>query len=111
VVPALHSLIIHGRNDVEHILQILFDSHVSLKKLSLKQCRLGADDTALLTNFVALYPDLEGLSLEDCDPIMSASYSVIPRLKKLSELNLIYCQVRYVYVKLLETDVCTCEHM
>jgi hypothetical protein len=106
VAPALHSLIIRGREDAVHILEILFDSHVDLRKLMLNSCNLGKDSTGLLTNIVALYPDLEVLSLEGCRPITSAAYCLIPRLKKLSDLNLSHCEVDYVYVKLLETHVC-----
>jgi hypothetical protein len=91
--------------------EILFDSHVDIRKLILKNCNLGKDVTGLLDNIVALYPDLEALSLEGCYPLTSTAYFIIPRLKKLSELNLSYCQVNYVYVNLLETDVCIHEHI
>jgi hypothetical protein len=111
VAPALHSLIISGRKDAAHVVEILFDRHVDLRKLILKNCNLGKNVIGLLDNIVALYPDLEGLSLEGCYPLPSAGYCLIARLKKLSELNLSYCKVHCVYVKLLQTDVCICEHM
>jgi len=60
---------------------------------------------------VALYPDLEVLSLESCHPLTSTGYSLIPRLKKLSELNVSDCEVDYVYVKLLEMHVFIRKHM
>jgi len=108
--PALHSLIIQERKDATQILEFLFHCH-GLRKLILKFCGLGEDSTALLANIVALYPDLEVLSLEGCRPLTSAGYCLIPHLKKLSELNLSHCQVDYVYVKLLETHVCICHRM
>jgi hypothetical protein len=111
VAPALHSVTISKREDAARILKILFDSHVDLRKLILKHCNLGYDVTGILTNIVALYPELEALSLQCCIPLHSAAYTVIPRLKKLSELNLSYCEVHYVYVKLLQAKVCVCEHM
>ena len=55
---------------------------------------------------MALYPNLEVLSLQGCEPLTSAAYCLIPRLKKLSELDLSHCEVDYVCVKLLETHVC-----
>jgi hypothetical protein len=111
VAPALHSLIISQRDDVVRILGTLFDSHVYLRKLIMKHCKLGEDGTGILSKIVAFYPDLEALSLIYCRPLHSAAYSVIPRLKKLSELNLSYCEVCYVYVKLLKTNGCICKHM
>jgi hypothetical protein len=104
VAPALHSLSIHDRKDAVRILGTLFHSHVDLRKLILKYCNLGKDSTGIITNIVAFYPDLETLSLARCYPITSAVYTLIPRLKKLSELNLSHCQVHYV-VKLLQTDI------
>jgi hypothetical protein len=101
VAPALHSLIIRRRDDAAHILKILFDNHVHLRKLILKHCNLGYESTGIVTKIVALYPELEALSLKGCIPLSFAAYALIPRLKKLSELNLSYCQVHYVYVKLL----------
>jgi hypothetical protein len=104
VAPALHSLIVCQRKDAARILEILFDSHVDIRKLILKRCNLSKNRTDVfnllenrtdvLTTFVNLYPDLEVLSLEGCYPITSVGYSVIPRLKKLSELNLKDCEVR-----------------
>jgi hypothetical protein len=46
-----------------------------------------------LANIVALYPDLDVLVLEACDPLTHAGYSLIPRLQKLSGLNLSHCKV------------------
>ena len=109
--PALHSLVICERKDVADILEFLNHIHGYLRKLSLEYCWFGEGSTGLLGNVVALYPDLEFLSLEGCCPITSADYCLISRLKKLSELNLTNCQVDYVCVKLLETHVCVCEHM
>jgi hypothetical protein len=111
VAPALHSLIIRERKDASHILQILFDSHVDLRKLIMKDCNLGDDATGILKKIVALYPELEALVLKGCYPLHSAAYSVIPHLKKLSELILSHYRVHYEYVKQLQTDVCICEHM
>ena len=91
--PALHSLIIRQRVDVADILEFLKHIHGDLSKLILKDCFLGEDSTGLLANIVASYPDLEGLSLEGSYPITSAGHCLIPRLKKLSELNLSWCQV------------------
>jgi hypothetical protein len=94
VAPALHSLNICERNDVVRILKILFDSPVDIRKLNLKRCNPGKDRDNILTTIVDLCPDLEALSLENCDGIKG--YSLISRLKKLSELNLsdIYVSVR-----------------
>jgi len=78
----------------------------------LNYCWLGEDGTGLLANIVDLYyPDLEGLSLEGCRPLTYADYCLIPRLKKLSELELSNCQVCYENVKQLETHVSIREHM
>jgi hypothetical protein len=103
--PSLHSLIVSHREDVADILKYLFHSHNDLRKLILKNCKLGEDGTGLLANIVALYPDLEVLSLECCSRLTSSAYRFIPSLKKLSELNLTLCEVQYMYVKLLETHV------
>jgi hypothetical protein len=100
VAPALHSLSISDREDVERIVGILFDSHVDIRKLVMVRCKLGEDSTGILTKIVAWYPDLEALSLVNCRPFQSAAYCLIPRLKKLSELDLLDCEVHYVYVKL-----------
>jgi hypothetical protein len=96
---------------VVRIVETLSDSHVDLRKLILKACNLGKDVSGILNKIVALYPDLEALSLDGCEPIGSADYCLIARLKKLSEVNLSYCQVHYVYVKLLQTIFCVRRHM
>ena len=96
MAPALHSLIIHDHVTSDDILQFLLHKHVDLKKLILKNCWLGEDDTGLLANIVDFYPDLEGLSLRACSPLKSADYCLLPRLKKLTELNLSHCEVHYV---------------
>jgi len=96
MAPALHSLIIREREDAADILQYLCQKHVDLRKLILYACCLGEDITGLLAKIVDLYPDLEGLSLADCQPLAYADYCLIPRLKKLSELKLSYCEVHYV---------------
>ena len=93
MAPALHSLIIRERWDAADILEFLFSICGYLRKLILKQCCLCEDGTGLLANIVALYPDLEVLSLETCFKITSDGYCLIPRLKKLSELDLSYCGV------------------
>ena len=106
VAPALHSLIIREREDAALIVEYLFHIRGYLRKLILDGCWLGQDSTGLLDNIVDLYPDLEVLSLEGCYPLISAGFSLIPRLKKLSELKLSFCEVHYVCVKLLDTHVC-----
>jgi hypothetical protein len=108
VAPALDSLIIFGRKDVADILEFLNHTH-DLRKLILKCCWFGANGTGLLANIVSLFPDLEGLSLYNCHPLTLDCYSLIPRLKKLSELTLSDSKVHYVCVKLLKTHVCICE--
>jgi hypothetical protein len=111
VGPALHSLIIHGWEDVERLVGTLFDSHVDLRKLILDDCYLGDDVTGILTKIVARYLNLEVLSLEGCYPFPSATYCLILCLKKLSELNLSHCKVHYVYVnchRLMFVYVNTC---
>jgi len=92
VAPALHSLTICKREDVADIVKFLSHIHGNLRKLILEYCHLGEDSTDLLANIVALYPDLEVLSLEGCLGLTSAGYHFIPRLKKLSELSLSYCK-------------------
>jgi hypothetical protein len=104
--PALHSLFVHKRNDAARILEFLFHKPGDLRKLILERCWLGEDGTGLLENIVALYPDLEVLSLKYCRQLTPASYGLIPRLKKLSELNLSNWEVHYIYVKVLETHIC-----
>ena len=103
--PALHSLIIRVRRDAADILEFLFHIRGYLRRLILENCYLGKDSTGLLENIVELYPDLEILSLQDCYPHSSAAYSLIPRLKKLSELNLSNSRVNYLYFNLSYTDV------
>jgi hypothetical protein len=99
VAPALRSLIIRERDDAAHILGIVFDGHVDLRKLILRFLFRGEDATGILTNIVTLYPDLEALSLERCSPVTSAGYHLIAQLKKLSELKLVDCEVHCVCVK------------
>ena len=96
--PALHSLIVRWRNDVADILGFLNPIQGGLRKLILDRCNLGDDSTGLLANIVALYPDLEVLSLEGCSKFTPAGYRLIARLKKLSELNLSTFGVDYVCV-------------
>jgi hypothetical protein len=103
VAPALHSFIIRERKDAAHILENLFDSHVDLRKLILESCNLGDNATGILNKIVALYPELEALSLEGCYPLYSNDYSVIPRLKKLSELKLLHNGVYYVKLNCYRT--------
>jgi len=109
--PALDSLIISDREDVADILEFLNHIQGNLRKLILECSWLGGDGDGLLANIVALYPDLEGLSLQRCHSLTSAGYHLIPHLKKLSELKLSHCQVHYLCVKLLETHVCIHECM
>ena len=112
MAPALHSLTIRDRNDAEHILQLLLNIRGLRKLRILKGCWLFYGNiTGLFANIVALYPDLEVLSLAVHHELTSASYHLIPRLKKLSELNVGFPKVYYVCVKLLETHVCIREHM
>jgi hypothetical protein len=105
--PALHSLIVRNREDVADILKFLFPARGYLRKLILKHCWYRVNTTGLLASIVALYPDLEVLSLVGCRPPMSDDFCLIAHLKKLSELNLSCCEVHYV--KLLETRVCVRE--
>ena len=109
--PALHSLIIRVRNDAADNLEFMFHIRGYLKGLILEYCYLGKDSTGLLANIVALYPDLEILSLRGCYPLSSAAYCLIPCLKKHSELDLANCKVNYIYVNLSYTHVCICEHI
>ena len=80
------------------ILEYLCHNGGYLRKLDLMFCELGEDSTGLLTNIVTLFPDLEALTMNNCRPLTSAGYCLIPRLEKLSELILTDCQVDYVYV-------------
>ena len=112
MAPALHSLIVRKRMDAADILGFLFHNHCKLRKLRLEHCWLGKDGSGLLATFVDLYPDLVGLSLSYCRPLRPDSYDHIQRLKKLSELKLSpNCQVNYMYVNLLQSHVCICEHI
>ena len=112
MAPALHSLTIRGRNDAAHILELLLKNIRGLRKLGiLEGCCLYENITGLFANIVALNPDLEVLSLDGYHELTSASYHLIPRLKKLSELNVGCAEVYYMCVKLLETHVCIREHM
>jgi hypothetical protein len=109
--PALHSLIIHECMDVEYILGFLKHNHVDLRKPILEYCFRVKNGTGLLTYIVAFYRDLEVLSLAGCHQLAFGDYHLIPRLKKLSELNHLGCEVHYVCVKVLETHVSICAHM
>ena len=80
------------------ILEFLNPIQGGLRKLILEHCSLGDNSTGLLANIVALYPDLDVLSLEGCRQLTPAFYHLIPRLKKLSELNPFFCEVDYVCV-------------
>jgi len=100
VAPALHSLIIIDREDVADILEFLNHTHGDLRKLSIKSCSLGEDSTDLLANIVALYPDLEVLSLRNINGLKSDDYFLLAQLKKLSELDFYSLfQVDYMYVQ------------
>ena len=94
--PSLYSLIIRGRHDVADILK--FPDHIQrdLRKLILERCWIGLNSTSSLNNIVKLYPDLEVLSLQRCHPLTPDDYCLIPQLKKLSELQISYCQVDYI---------------
>jgi len=105
----MHLLIIRQRKDAVHILKIVFHKHLNIRKLILKGCWLGESSNGLLANIVDLYPDLDGLSLVDRGPLTPASYGLIPRLKKISELELSDWEVNYLCVKLLETHISICE--
>jgi len=98
VAPALHSLTIcrHGR--VADILKFLVNEHIDLRKLIMKNCDLREGTPGILANFMDLYQDLEGLSLEGCTLFVSGVFCHIARLKKLSELNLSVFLVQYVCV-------------
>jgi len=97
--PALHSLTIDTREDVADILEFLNHIHGDLRELIIDCCWLGEDSTGLLANIVALYTDLEVLSLKKSYRLKSDDYCLIAQLKKLSELNLSTCQVDYMYVQ------------
>jgi hypothetical protein len=96
--PALYSLNIHNREDAADILQFHFHIHGYLRKLFLEDCYIDECSIGLLANNEALYPNLEVLSLKGCYPLPSSVYHLIPRLKKLTELNISYCLVHYIYM-------------
>jgi len=73
---------------VADILEFLNHTHGGLRKLSIKHCSRGEDSTGLLANIVALYPDLEFLSLGYINGLKSNDCCLIAQLKKLSELDL-----------------------
>jgi hypothetical protein len=93
MAPALSSLIAHERPDTAHILKCLFSKQVDLRILILEYCYLGTNGDDFLRNIVALYPDLEVLSLAVSHPITSGGYCRITRLTKLSELKLSDCEI------------------
>ena len=72
--PALHSLIVNNRKDVADILKFLNHIHGDLRKLSIEYWWIEVS-TGLLANIVALYPDLEGLSLKGTFELKSDDYS------------------------------------
>jgi hypothetical protein len=109
--PALHSLIIRQRTDAARILEFLNHKHVDVRKLFLEHCSFTQYGIDVIDNIIALYPNLESLSLEGCCSCSSCSYTVIPHLKNLYEPNLSNRQVHYVCVKSLETRVWLCAHM
>jgi len=83
---------------VADILEFLVHKPLDLRKLIFKFCQLGGGIPGILAKFVDLYQDLEGLSLEGCLPLVAGVFCPIPRLKKLSELNLSFCEVQYAIV-------------
>ena len=97
--PALHSLTISNRKDVADILEFLNHIHGDLRELIIEYWSFGEVSTGLLANIVALYPDLEGLTLERVSQLTSDDYCLIAQLKKLSELNLTMYEVDYMYVQ------------
>jgi len=96
---ALHSLIVIDREDVTDILEFLNHIHGDLRNLSIEYREIEEVSTGLLANIVALYPDLEGLSLKGTYGLKSDDYCLIAQLKKLSELNLSMNEVDYIYVQ------------
>jgi len=72
---------------VADILKFLNHVH-DLRKLNLVRCFLGADGNVIITNIVALYTELEGLSLTYCGLLWSEDYCLIGHLKKLTELDI-----------------------
>jgi hypothetical protein len=111
VAPALRSFIVFRKRNATDILELLRHSKVDLRKLSLEGCYLDEMGSAILAKILDLYQNLEVLSLRRCNPLTSFDYCRITHLKKLSELNILECQVDYVCVKLLEMLVCIREHM
>jgi len=65
----------------------------------------------LLPTTVDLFPYLESLSLTQCGLLPPEGYCLIGYLKKLSELDLSYAEILYVYFKPLESHICTPERM
>jgi hypothetical protein len=88
---------------VEVILKFLNHVH-ELRKLKLVRCFLGADGTEIITKIVALYTELESLSLTNCGLLWSEDYCLIGHLKKLTELDIADFEVHY-FSKPLESDV------
>jgi len=84
---------------VADILEFLNHIHGDLRELIIKCSSFGEDSTGLLANIVALYPDLEVLSLAYNLHLKSDDYCLIAQLKKLSELNLALYEVDYMYVQ------------
>jgi len=84
---------------VVDILKFLKNIHGDLRKLSIEYWSIEKVSTGLLANIVALYPDLEGLSLKGTFGLKSEYYCLIAQLKKLSELNLSMYQVDYMCVQ------------
>ena len=79
-------------------LEFLNHIHGDLRELIIEDWPLGEDSTGLLANIVAVYPDLEVLSLYYSHQLKSDDYCLIAQLKKLSELKLSLCEVCYMYV-------------
>jgi len=84
---------------VTDILEFLNHIHGDLRNLSIEYREIEEVSTGLLANIVALYPDLEGLSLKGTYGLKSDDYCLIAQLKKLSELNLSMNEVDYIYVQ------------
>jgi len=101
--PALHSLTINMSEDVADKLEFLNHIHGDLRELIIDWCWLGDDNTGLLANIVAVYPDLEVLSLKMSDQLKSDDYCLIAQLKKLSELNvsMLVCMFNLTYSNIL----------
>ena len=106
--PALHSLIVRDREDVADILKFLNHIHGDLRKLSIENIDVMSNvlctsmkevNTDFLANIVALFPDLEVLSLQSTSRLNSDDYCLIAQLKELSELNLSIYQVDYMCVQ------------